>query len=122
MRARRRYFAGIALSAMLGALVVVRVSPEIRQEVAWGIALGLLVQAPLGWLTVRSVGTGRFQTIWAAGMLVRLALVALAGLVLVPALGWQMVPTVAGLVATILLLLVVEVLTVVRENSGIEAR
>jgi hypothetical protein len=122
MRARRRYFAGIALSAMLGALVVVRVSPEIRQEVAWGIALGLLVQAPLGWLTVRSVGTGRFQTIWAAGMLVRLALVALAGLVLVPALGWQMVPAVAGLVATILLLLVVEVLTVVRENSGIEAR
>jgi hypothetical protein len=122
MRARRRYFAGIALSAMLGALVVVRVSPEIRQEVAWGIALGLLVQAPLGWLTVRSVGTGRFQTIWAAGMLVRFALVALAGLVLVPALGWQMVPTVAGLVATILLLLVVEVLTVVRENSGIEAR
>ncbi len=122
MTAWGRYVTGIAAIAVLGAVVVARVSPAARQEVAWGIGLGLLVQAPLGWLTVRSVGTGRFQTIWAAGMLVRLAVVAVAGLVLVPALGWQMVPALAGLVATILVLLVVEVLTVVRENSGIKAR
>ncbi len=122
MTARGRYFGGLAVVAVLAALAVGQVSPTVRQEVAWGIGLGLLIQAPLGWLTVRSVGTGRFQAIWAAGMVARLALVALAGLALVPALRWQMVPTLAGLVVTILVLLVVEVLTVMWETSGIKAR
>ena len=108
--------------AGLGAAVVGLASPETRLEFAAGIALGLLVQAPLGWLTVRSVGTERFQLVWLLGMMVRLAVVAIAGLVLVPALDWEMVPTLAGLVVTILVMLVVEVLTVVKENSGIKAR
>ncbi len=56
------------------------------------------------------------------GMMVRLALVVLAGLVLVPALRWQMVPALGGLVGAILVLLAVEVVTVMRENSGIKAR
>jgi uncharacterized membrane protein len=55
-------------------------------------------------------------------MIIRLAVVALAGLILVPAVDWQMVPTLGALVVTILVLLVVEVLTVMRKNSGIEAR
>jgi hypothetical protein len=122
MTGRGRYLSGLAVVAAVGALVIGRVSPAVRQEVAWGIGLALVVQAPLGWLTVRSVGTGRFQMVWALGMLVRLGLVAVAGLVLVPALHWQMAPTLAGLVGTILVLLLVEVLTVMRENSGIEAR
>jgi uncharacterized membrane protein len=122
MTGRGRYLSGLAVVAAVGALVIGRVSPAVRQEVAWGIGLALVVQAPLGWFTVRSVGTGRFQMVWALGMLVRLGLVAVAGLVLVPALHWQMAPTLAGLVGTILVLLLVEVLTVMRENSGIEAR
>jgi heme A synthase len=97
-------------------------APAIRPELAWGVGLGLLVQAPLGWWTVRSVGTERFQVVWVLGMVIRLALVALVGLVLVPALRWQMVPTLAGFVGAILVLLVVEVLTVLRENSGIRER
>jgi hypothetical protein len=121
MTGRGRYLSGLAVVAAVGALVIGRVSPAVRQEVAWGIGLALVVQAPLGWLTVRSVGTGRFQMVWALGMLVRLGLVAVAGLVLVPALHWQMAPTLAGLVGTILVLLLVEVLTVMRENSGIKA-
>jgi hypothetical protein len=55
-------------------------------------------------------------------MLLRLALVAIAGLVLVPALRWEMVPVMAGLVGAILVLLVVEVLTVLRQNSEIRER
>jgi hypothetical protein len=120
--ARGRYVTALAAVAALGAAIVGLVSPAVRQEVAGGIGLGLLVQAPLGWLTVRSVGTDRFQMVWGVGMVVRLALVALAGLVLVPALRWQMVPTMAGLVGTILGLLMVEVLTVLRQNSEIKER
>jgi heme A synthase len=120
--AGRRYLSGLALAAMAGAVVVVLASPATRIELAAGIGLGLLVQAPLGWLTVRSVGTERFQLVWVLGMIIRLAVVALAGLILVPAVDWQMVPTLGALVVTILVLLVVEVLTVMRKNSGIEAR
>jgi hypothetical protein len=122
MTAAGRYVAGLVAVAALGALTVGLVSPAVREEVGWGIGLSLLVQAPLGWLTIRSVGTERFQVVWLAGMLVRLGLVAAAGLVLVPALRWQMVPAMAGLVGTILVLLLVEVLTVLRQNSEIKER
>ena len=97
-------------------------SPAGRTELAGGIALGFLIQAPLGWWTVRGLGTPKFQVVWALGMLIRLAMVALTGLVLVPALGWRMAPTLAGLVTTLLVLLGVEVLTVMRENSELKAR
>lgn len=122
MTAGQRYLAGLALAAALGAATVGMASPAVRTELAWGVGLGLLVQAPLGWWTVRSVGTERFQIVWVLGMVVRLALVAIVGLVLVPALRWQMVPTLAGFVGAILVMLVVEVLTVLRENSGIRER
>ena len=122
MSAGNRYLAGLGTVALLGAAVVALASPAIRIELASGIGLGLVVQAPLGWLTVRSVGTERFQIVWAVGMMVRLALVVLAGMVLVPALHWQMVPALGGLVGAILVLLAVEVRTVMRENSGIKAR
>lgn len=122
MSARGRYLGGLGMVAVLGAAVVGLASPAIRIELASGIGLGLLVQAPLGWMTVRSVGTERFQMVWAIGMMMRLALVVLAGLVLVPALHWQMIPALGGLVGAILVLLAVEVLTVMRENSGVRAR
>jgi heme A synthase len=119
--ARRRYLAGLGFVALLGAAVVTFAGSADRLELAAGIGLGLLVQAPLGWLTVRSVGTARFQTIWLLGMMVRLGVVALAGLVLIPALNWQLVPALAGLVVTIVVLLVVEVVTVMRDTSGVTA-
>ena len=122
MTARGRYLAGLAAVAALGAVTIAVAAPAERIELAAGIGLGLLVQAPLGWLTVRSVGTARFQAIWLLGMLVRLGVVALAGLILIPALNWQLVPALAGLVVTIVVLLVVEVVTVARNTSGVIAR
>jgi heme A synthase len=117
-----RYLGGLLVVATLGLVAVLAVSPDIRREVASGIGLALLVQAPLGWWTVRSVGTERFQLVWVLGMVTRLALVAIAGLILVPELRWEMVATLAALVATMLLLLVVEVVTVMGKNSEIKAR
>jgi heme A synthase len=101
---------------------VFAVSPGIRSEVAAGMGLGFLVQAPLGWWTVRSVGTERFQLVWVLGMVTRVAMVVIAGLILVPELRWEMVATLAALVGTMLVLLVVEVVTVLGKNSEIKAR
>ena len=122
MTARQRYLSGLATVAVFAAVGLAQASPAGRTELAGGIALGFLIQAPLGWWTVRSVGTPKFQAVWALGMLIRLAMMALTGLVLVPALGWLMAPTLAGLVTTLLVLLGVEVLTVMKENSGLKAR
>jgi heme A synthase len=117
-----RYPTGLLVVAAIGLVAVFAVSPDIRSVVASAIGLGLLVQAPLGWWTVQSVGTGRFQLVWGLGMVIRLAMVAIAGLIMVPGLHWEMVPTLAALVATILALLVVEVVTVLGKNSEIKAR
>jgi hypothetical protein len=54
------------------------------------------------------------------GMVIRLAVVAIAGLVLAPAYGWHTVAIVAALVATLLVLLLVEAMTALREQSRIE--
>ncbi len=122
MTAGGRYFTGLLVVAAAGLATVFTVSPDIRREVTWGIGIALLVQAPLGWWTVASIGTDRFQLVWVLGMVVRLAMVAVAGLILVPELRWEMVATLAALVATMLVLLVVEVLTVLGKNSEIKAR
>ncbi len=122
MNARGRYLIGLLVVAAGGLVAVSLVSPDIRREVALGIGLGLVVQAPLGWWTVRSLGSERFQLAWALGMVIRLAAVAIAGLILVPTLRWEMLATLAALVATMLVLLVVEVLTILGKNSEIKAR
>ena len=118
----RSYLTGLTLLGFVAGLAVAVASPATRTEIAWGVAIGSLVQAPLGWITVRSVGTERLQVIWAVGMLIRVTMVAVTGLLLVPALHWDMVPLLGSLVLTILLLLALEVWTVMRENSGINAR
>ena len=122
MTAGGRYVSGLLAVAAIGLAAVFAVSPDIRREVASGIGLGLLVQAPLGWWTVRSVGTERFQLVWVLGMVTRLVMVAVAGLILVPELRWEMIATLAALVATMLVLLVVEVVTILGKNSEIKAR
>ena len=122
MTAGGRYLSGLLVVTAIWLVAVLAVSPDIRREVASGIGLALLVQAPLGWWTVRSVGTERFQLVWVLGMVTRLGLVAVAGLILVPELRWEMIATLAALVATMLVLLVVEVVTVLGKNSEIKAR
>jgi heme A synthase len=116
----KRYVLGLVAVGVIGAALAWVLGPELREEVAFGVLIGLLVQAPLGWWTVRSLGTERFQLIWMVGMVIRLAVVAIAGLVLAPAYGWHTVAIVAALVATLLVLLLVEAMTALREQSRIE--
>ena len=73
MRLGRRYLAGVAGVAAAGAALIALVPGDIRGAVLWGVGTGLVLQAPLGWLALRSIGTDHFMASWVAGMLVRLA-------------------------------------------------
>lgn len=122
MSAGRRYVLGLSGVGLVGALLAWRLGPELRDEVGFGVLIALVVQAPLGWWTLRSIGTQRFQLVWVTGMVVRLAVIAMAALVLAPEYGWNTAATLIALVATLLVLLLVEAVTALQEQSGIERR
>jgi heme A synthase len=120
--AGKGYLFALAAVGVIGLASSWLVGPGQRNEVVYGVLIGLLIQAPLGWWTIRSIGTERFQLAWVAGMVVRLTAVAIAGLVLAPEYGWDTAATLATLVITLLVLLLVEVLTAVGVQSGIKTR
>ena len=122
MSSRHRYLIGFILVALIGAGMTAWVRPELRDDVGWGVLIGLLVQAPLGWWTIRSIGKRRFLTVWAGGMLIRLLVLAISGLFLVPVLGWEMAPALGALLVTLVALLVLEVVIAMREQSGMTGR
>ena len=108
MNGARRYLAVTAALATLsgGAGLVV---PE-SWRAGWWLALGLTlaIQGPLGWWLMASLGTERFLGVWALGIFARLALVALAGLVLVPMLGLPPASTLLSLVGFLMVSLAIE--------------
>lgn len=122
MTAGRWYLVGLAAVALVALLLTPLIGPDYRAAAGYGILIGLVLQAPLGWWTIRSIGTERFQLVWVAGMVIRLMVVAVAALVLAPGFGWDTAATLAGLVTTLLVLLLLEVLIAVREQSGIKSR
>lgn len=84
MSAGRRYLVGLVLAGGAAAAVIALLDGGRERWLALGIALA--VQGPFGWLVVESVGKPKFLAVWVTGMLGRLALVGLAGLVIVPAM------------------------------------
>jgi heme A synthase len=115
----RSYVIGFAFVALVGAAIAAVANPELRDDVGWSVLIGLLVQAPLGWWTIRSIGKPRFLTVWAGGMLIRLLVLAISGFLLVPAFGWEMAPALGALLVTLIALLVLEVLIAMHETRGL---
>jgi hypothetical protein len=115
--ASRSYLLGLTATAVAGLLVVVVAPASVRSEIAGGVLVGLLVQAPLGWWTLRSIGRESFQLVWIGGMLVRLVVVVLAALVLAGEFRWDPGALLLALVVTLLVLMLVETATAVREHS-----
>jgi hypothetical protein len=78
-------------------------APPVWRPALW-LALGLAmsVQIPLGTWLLASLGSDRFLPVWVLGMLTRLALIGVAGLVLFPAFHWPVAP---GLITLLLLLM-----------------
>jgi hypothetical protein len=101
-----RYLAGVA-AVGVGGLVAIAVSPsEWRDGILWGLGTGLLLQAPLGWWTLKAVGTERFLMVWGLGMLVRFGVVAVAAFATMAApedLAAPMLVTMVGVLVGLLL-------------------
>ena len=117
MTLARRYLLGVAAVGLLSAGAVLLLPPAIRAEAGWGAATGLVLQAPLGWWALRSLGTEGFMLSWGLGMLVRFTVVLLAGLTVPPAIGRSAGPMLGAMVAVLVALLLVEGVTAVREHS-----
>jgi hypothetical protein len=111
------YLTGSILVCGAGLGLALRAGPAIRTDLLWGVGLAAALQIPLGWFTIRSIGTDRFQLVWSSGVLARLAFVALTALVLVPGNGWRLGVVLGALVVTLVALLLVEVVTAMREQA-----
>ena len=117
MTLAHRYLAGVAIVAAGGMGAVVVVPAADRVQVGWGVLVGLVLQAPLGWWALRSLGTEQFMLVWGLGMLLRFTVIAVAGLAVLPVLGVQPGPMLLSMVGILVALLLVEGATAVRQYS-----
>lgn len=122
MTAGRRYALGLVLMALIGAAVTALLPGAIRREAWLALVLALVVQAPLGWWLVESVGTSRMPAVWVVGMLARLGLVAVAGLVLVPALGLRAEGLLIPLALLLMVFVLLEGVVLMVQHSRVETR
>jgi len=117
-----RYVAGVGAVAVAGLGVMAVVPAGSRPGMAWGMIAGLLLQAPLGWWTLRAIGTERFLTLWGLGILVRLSVVAIAAFATIPALGDEAAPMLVTMVGILVALLLVEGVVAMRVHSREDER
>ena len=117
MTLAHRYLAGVAIVAAGGMGAVLAVPAADRVQVGWGVLVGLVLQAPLGWWALRSLGTEQFMLVWGLGMLLRFTVIAVAGLAVLPVLGVQPGPMLLSMVGILVALLLVEGATAVRQYS-----
>jgi len=117
-----RYVAGVAAVAVAGLGLMVVFPADSRPRIAWGLIAGVLLQAPLGWWTLRAIGTESFLTVWLLGILVRLAVVAIAAFAVIPALGDEAAAMLVTMVGVLLALLLVEGVVAMRQHSREDER
>lgn len=103
-----RYLAGLGLVVGAAAAVGAALGPGVRAGVWLAAGLALVVQGPLGWWLVRSVGTPRLLAVWAIGMLARLILLGGTAFVVLPATGLEPAPALVALAVLLILLLFLE--------------
>jgi hypothetical protein len=113
-----RYLLGVVACLGAGAVAAWMAAPAHRTGALWGVFAGVVLQAPLGWITLRAIGTDRFMLVWGVGMLVRLAAVGVAAVILVPVLGPEAAPMLVSMVGVLGALLVIEGIVAMREYSG----
>ena len=116
MTASHHYLAGLGTVAAAVFALGWLLPPAVRTGTWLALGLGLVVQGPVGWWLLRSVGTDRFLLAWVVGMGSRMALVAVFAFVLIPRLALPPGATLFAAVAVLLFLLVVEVVVVNRRH------
>ncbi|HEX4600572.1 MAG TPA: hypothetical protein VH116_04185 [Gemmatimonadales bacterium] len=122
MTTSRRYLLSVAAvaAAVAGLSLVLPAEPARAVRLALGVAL--IVQGPLGWWLVRTIGTERFLWAWAIGIGARLTVVAACALVVVPQLGTPLEPTLFALVAVLIAFVVIEAGVARPGREGTEVR
>jgi hypothetical protein len=114
---RGGYLAGVVAVGLAGLVVAALVPGPLRAGVLWGLAVGLLLQAPLGWWTLRAVGTERFFAVWGLGMLLRFGVLFVAAFALTAVPRPLAAPMLTTMVGTLVALLLVEGAVAMREHS-----
>lgn len=122
MSAGARYLGAMTVVALAAIGAGTIMPPSWRA--GWWLALGitLVVQGPLGWWLMISIGTERFLAVWALGILMRLAALALTGLVIIPALGWPAAPALVGLAGLLIVALALEGIVSALQHSRAPVR
>ncbi len=112
-----RYVAGVA-AVGAGGLVAMAASPsEWRGGIVWGLGAGLLLQAPLGWWTLKAIGTEQFFLVWGLGMLARFGVLAVAAFALMGTPDRLASPMLVTMVSVLVGLLLVEGVVAMGEYS-----
>jgi hypothetical protein len=112
-----RYLAGVAAVGAGGLLAMVASPTEWRGGILWGLGAGLLLQAPLGWWTLKAIGTERFFMVWGLGMLGRFGVVAVAAFATMAAPDELAAPMLVTMVGVLIGLLLVEGVVAMGEHS-----
>ncbi|HVK01799.1 MAG TPA: hypothetical protein VM365_13050, partial [Gemmatimonadales bacterium] len=101
-----------------GGLVAMAASPsEWRGGIVWGLGAGLLLQAPLGWWTLKAIGTEQFFLVWGLGMLARFGVLAVAAFALMGTPDRLASPMLVTMVSVLVGLLLVEGVVAMGEYS-----
>jgi hypothetical protein len=121
-RRSRRYLLGMGGVCMLFMGFLAFAPPAWRPALWLALGLAMSVQIPLGTWLLASLGSDRFLPVWVLGMLTRLALIGVAGLVLFPAFHWPAAPGLITLVLLLMASLALEGLVLLFEFREVGAR
>lgn len=117
MSGRRIYLLGLILVLAAGAGVAALVRAAVRVPSLVALLIGVVVQAPLGWWLIRSVGTSRFLGVWVFGILARFLVLGVVALLVYPMVHWPLAPALLILGGVLIGLLLVEALVIWLEQS-----
>jgi hypothetical protein len=118
----RRYLLGMGALCLLFTGLVAFVPLAWRP--GWWLSLGLAmaVQIPLGTWLLASLGSDRFLAVWVLGMLSRLVLIGVVGLVVLPAFHWPAAPVLITLLLLLMASLALEGLVLLVEFREVKVR
>ena len=122
MTGARVYLLGLVLVAVGGFGVVILLPGKLESKLT-AVAVALLVQGPLGWWLVKSVGTPKFLRVWPIGILARFVVLGVMAMLVFPAFDWPLSPGLLLLGGVLVALLFLEGLVVwLKFSAPTEAR
>lgn len=118
-----RYALLVVLVVLVTLLVGLQLVADADRAAVWtGLLAAMVVQGPLGWWVVRTIGTPRFLLAWGLGLLARILLVAAMALVFAPLVQIRAEPLLITTASVLLALLLVEGLVALSESPRTAGR